>query len=217
MRNILKSGSLSASTFLRLSGAIAAAVSIPHATAAIVYDEAGSGDLSNSGLTPTLISVAEGENQVFGTTGTGAAGPDRDYFTFTVPAGLELVAVAVLPGTTTAGVSFFGVESGSQVTVPPNAGSAAGLLGWHHYTPADGNIINELSIPAAGSSGFTPPLGAGSYAFWVQELSPGTYNYGFDFQLLPAAVPESGPGLLGCAAAAGLVFAVARTRKTRAC
>ncbi len=168
-----------------------------------IYDESTSGDLSNSGLNPTLLTVGAGDNDVFGTTGRGANGVDRDYFTFTVPNGLAVTAIVVLPGTATGDdVSFIGVQSGSQVTLPGNAPSAEGLLGWKHYTAGNGNIINDLSIAAQGSKGFTPPLGPGSYAFWVQELSPGRYNYGFDFELEPfaAAVPDSGPGAIGLAA-----------------
>ena len=41
----------------------------PQAFAAVSYDEAVSGDLSNSGLSPTVVSVSQGQNQVFGSTG----------------------------------------------------------------------------------------------------------------------------------------------------
>jgi hypothetical protein len=198
---------------LGFCGAIVLAGSLHSALGATVYDESVSGDLSNSGLTPTLITLSAGENDVFGTTGRQGA-VDRDYFTFTVPSGFELAAIDVLPVTTTAGVSFIGVQSGTQVTLPVTATSAAGLLGWHLYAPLDGNIIGALGIPANGSSGFTPPLGAGDYAFWVQEFSAGTYNYGFDFHLV--SVPESGPGLALCAACFTLMLTFATIRRNEA-
>ena len=175
----------------------------PQAFAAVSYDEGVSGDLSNSGLSPTVVSVGEGQNQVFGTTGRASGVVDRDYLSFTIPAGLQLTSLVVLPGTTAANLSFLGMESGSQVTLPSNAASAAGLLGWTHYSPSSGNVLPDMGIPAAGSTGFTPPLPAGTYSFWVQELSTGTYNYGFDFGLEAVPnqrVPDAGPGLLGCAA-----------------
>jgi hypothetical protein len=203
----------SACSALGFCGAIVLAGSLHSALGATVYNESVSGDLSNSGLTPTLITVSAGENDVFGTTGRQGA-VDRDYFTFTVPSGFELAAIDVLPGTTTAGVSFIGVQSGAQVTLPVNAANAAGLLGWHLYAPLDGNILGAMGIPAAGSSGFTPPLGAGDYAFWVQEFSAGTFNYGFDFQLV--SVPESGPGLPMCAACFALMLTFATTRRNEA-
>lgn len=181
----------------------------PPALGALSYDESISGDLSNSGLSPTLVSVAEGQNQVFGTTGRGTGGVDRDYFTFTVPTGLQITSIVVLPGTTTGdSLAFIGVQSGNQVTLPPNATEASGLLGWKHYNAANGNILSDLSIPAQGSTGFVPPLGAGTFAFWVQEFSAGTFSYGFDFSLEPApvvSVPDSGPGLLGCTAIVALI------------
>ena len=37
-----------------------------------VYNEGVSGDLSNSGLTPTLITVSLGQNDIFGSTGKNA-------------------------------------------------------------------------------------------------------------------------------------------------
>jgi hypothetical protein len=186
----------------------------PQAFAAVSYDEAVSGDLSNSGLSPTVVSVSQGQTQVFGSTGRQSGVVDRDYFSFTIPAGQQLTSIVVLPGTTAANLSFLGMESGSQVTLPSNAASAAGLLGWTHYSPASGNVLPDMGVPAAGSAGFTPPLPAGTYSFWVQELSTGTYNYGFDFGLEPvpvSGVPDTGPGLLGCTAA-GALLALGRLR-----
>jgi hypothetical protein len=155
------------------------------------YFESVSGDLSNSGLAPTLLTVSLGSNDVFGTTGKDAATGtvDRDYFTFTVPQGLELTAITVLPGTTTLGTlgeSFIGIESGSLVTVLPTATTAAGLLGWDHYGTDDiGVNILPLMGMGAGATDFTGPLPAGQYSFWVQEASVGSVNYGFDFTITP--------------------------------
>jgi hypothetical protein len=110
-----------------------AAIGAGTARGGVIYDESVSGDLSNSGLTPTLVSVALGSNELFGTTGKNASGViDRDYFTFTVPVGMELSAVTVLPGTQTLGTlgdSFIGLQAGPQVTVLTSATTAAGLLG----------------------------------------------------------------------------------------
>jgi len=101
---------------------------------AIAYDESVSGDLSNSGLTPTVVVLSAGSNQVLGTTGQSGGPTDRDYFTVTVPSGLELASLFVLSGTEVGGsVSFIGLQAGTQVTVSPNASNAVGLLGWAHY------------------------------------------------------------------------------------
>jgi hypothetical protein len=184
---------------------------------AVMYNESVSGDLSNSGLTPSALTVASGSNQVLGTTGAGAAGVDRDYFTFTVPAGLQLASITLLPGTSVGGAfSFIGMEAGNQVTLATNVAVANGLLGWDHYSAAEinTNILATMAVPANGSSGFTPPLGAGSYAFWIQDFNAGPLAYGFDFNITAAAaVPEPAVGWL---LLAGLAFVgVVMDRKFR--
>jgi hypothetical protein len=173
----------------------------------VIYDESVSGDLSNSGLTPTLLTVSLGSNEVLGTTGKDAVTGiiDRDYFTFTVPDGLELAGITLLPGTQTLGKlgeSFIGLEAGPEVTVATSATTAAGLLGWYHYGASDiGNdILPPMGSAGLGSTGFTPPLPAGTYSFWVQEASVGTVNYGLDFIIAtpePAYWPILLPALLG--------------------
>jgi hypothetical protein len=166
-----------------------------YATAAYgdtIYNESVSGDLSSSGLTPTLLTVSLGPNDLFGTTGKTGTVVDRDYFTFTVPQGLELTALTVLPGTQTLGTlgaSFIGMESGPEVTVSTAATDATGLLGWFHYDTGDigVNILPLMGTSGLGSTGFTAPLPAGTYSFWVQEASAGTVPYGLEFTV---ATPE---------------------------
>ena len=125
-----------------------------------VYNESASPDLSNNGLAPTQLMVSLGLNDLFGTTGKTGTVIDRDYFTFTVPQGLELTAITVLPGTGTLGAldeSFIGIESGPQVTVSTAATDATGLLGWDHYGVED--ITDGTNIlPLMGSSGLGPPV-----------------------------------------------------------
>lgn len=176
-----------------------------------VYDESVSGDLSNDGLLPTAIGVGLGSNQIFGTTGRGAA-LDRDYLTFTIPSGMLLSAIMVLPGTQTGGaLSFIGLQKGSQLTLPTNPPDATGLLGWWHYSVSDINtdILDDMSVPAFGSTGFTPPLQAGAYALWIQDFNPGAVNYGFDLQVVPT--PEASTFGLLLAPLAG--FAVVLSRR----
>jgi hypothetical protein len=158
-----------------------------------IYNESISGDVSNSGLTPTLLPVSLGSNDVFGTTGKNATtGVDRDYFTFTIPQGQYLTAITVLPGTQTLGPlgdSFIGIESGPEVTVSTAATTATGLLGWFHYDTGDigANILPLMGTSGLGSTGFTAPLPAGTYSFWVQEGNVGTVPYGLEFTV---ATPE---------------------------
>lgn len=176
-----------------LSLALLACGITTHGRAATVYRETISGDLSNSGLTPTVLPVSLGSNQIFGTTGRTTA-TDRDYFTISVPTGMQISQIVELAGTTVGdAVSFFGVQIGSQVTLPTSAATADGLLGWSHYGPvsADTDIMPELRVASLGSTGFTGALPAGNYAFWIQDFGAGTFSYAFDIRLTAAtAAPE---------------------------
>jgi hypothetical protein len=184
-----------------------------NARAGIVYDEAVSGDFSGDGLVPTSVALEPGSNQILGVTGRAGFDPDRDYFTVTIPDGYEIVALLELAGTTVSdAVSFFGIQAGTQVTVPPFAGDATGLLGWAHYQAAlvDTDILPAVGAGGAGATGFVPPLPAGDYAFWIQDTGNANPNYGFD---IVVALPEPGVAaalLLACTALAG-----ARASRTR--
>lgn len=115
---------------------------------------------------------------------------DRDYFTFTLGPNQFLTAIDVLPGTVPIGLSFIGLQTGNQVTVSPAGPTAAGLLGWTHYSLGDvgTDILDNMSVPANGSTGFAGALGPGTYAVWAQEASPGIEPYSFNFVV--SLVPE---------------------------
>ncbi len=180
---------------------------ISGAQAATAWDEAASGDLSNVGTAPTAVSLVLGSNLVSGSTGRSMAGVvDRDYFTFTVASGFQLDAINLLAGTTIigpSGLGFIAVQAGPQMTVDPNSGSPAGLLGWYHYTEIDigGDILPNTGL-GGGAIGFEGPLPAGSYTFWVQETAMGVANYRLDFNV--SAVPEPSSMLFMLAGLAGL-------------
>src|SRR6185295_13858912 len=105
------------------------------------------------GLFPTSVPVGAGSNIISGTTGSNTAPNVRDYFTISIPANLRLISLIELAGTEAGNVGFLGLQSGSQVTLPTNASTAAGLLGWVHYGPAasDLDILPTMAIPANGS------------------------------------------------------------------
>jgi hypothetical protein len=175
------------------------------APAALVHDEAADGDLSGDGLVPTAIAVAPGANTVAGSVGAG----DRDYFTISVPAGVSLGALFVQPGTTVRGAaSFIAIQAGAQVTAPPDTPTAAGLLGWYLYGPADigTDILPLMGAAGNGAAGFAAPLAAGEYAFWVQELGQRS-TYRFDLVLTPVPEPSAARLLaVGAALLAGASF-----------
>lgn len=95
----------------RLTATFILSAMLPLAHASSAYSESVSGDLSNSGSSPTFLAMSAGSNTVRGNTGASAPGlVDRDYFTFTVPAGFLLTTVTVLTGTSVGNnQSFIGV------------------------------------------------------------------------------------------------------------
>src|SRR5207302_3789970 len=48
---------------------------------------------------------------------------------------------------------------------------------------------------APGTTGFTPPLAAGTYTFLIQQGDPSTTGYRFNMTVRPVQVPEPGSSL----------------------
>ena len=153
------------------------------------YSEKRSGDLSNSGATPTPVKVKLGDNVISGKYGVKNGVTDRDYFTIKVPTGLQLSAITLEPETKVGiNVSFIGVQKGKAVTVPPVGGSPEDLLGWTHYgTDDEGTDILPAIGQGTGAKGFVPPLGPGNYSFWVQETATCDCQYRFTFHVTGTA------------------------------
>src|SRR5262245_9190569 len=150
------------------------------------WDESIDGDLSNNRFVPTTLTLTPGSNPIQGSFGA----PDVDYVTLIVPPGYSLSAIVTGvhtgPGLSR---SFIGVQAGAQMTVPPNAPNAVGLLGWTHFSGADGvDLLPAMGIPNAGSTGFTPPLPNGTYTFWINETLTGS-SFTFDFDFRTQEVP----------------------------
>lgn len=157
------------------------------------YSEKKSGDLSDNGLKPDVVKLKLGDNVISGkygakTTDTGNV-VDRDYFTVKIPEGQQLAAIILEPETQVGfNVSFIGVQAGNQLTEPPVGADPANLLGWTHYgTDDEGTDILPAIGQGAGAQGFTPPLGAGQYSFWVQETGVCKCQYRFTFVVTSSA------------------------------
>ena len=149
------------------------------------YTEKKLGDLSNDGLAPTAVKLKPGPNVIAGKYGSANGVTDRDYFTVKIPAGQTLDSIILEPETVVgANLSFIGVQAGKKVTVPPIGGTPNDLLGYTHYGTADeGTDILPAMGSGFGAIGFTPPLGAGTYTFWVQELAACQCQYRFTFNV----------------------------------
>jgi hypothetical protein len=172
---------------------LAASAALAGGAMAAGYKESVSGDLSNNRSAPTGVALKTGLNEISGNFGARRSGgqliTDRDYFRISIPQGKALTAIFVGPPTSIGGsASFIGIQSGPQITVPPNGGSPADLLGWSHFTTADEgtDILPQIGM-GEGAIGFAPPLGPGVYSFWVQETSICNCSYQFGFQVRAVA------------------------------
>jgi hypothetical protein len=179
-------------------------------------------DLSSNHLAPTVVPVDSGSNVVMGTMGFTGPVLDRDFFSITVPADLQLAALVLGPNTMIGGGgSFIGMQAGASISVDPdNVASGAALLGWHLYTSADIGT-NILGLMGAGRDkiGFSGPLPAGTYSFWIQELTPPfpgepfpPFPYELDLQITQVPEPGAYALMLG---GLGLVGFMARRRAAR--
>jgi hypothetical protein len=184
-------------TTLALAAMLLGAAAPTHAI--VAWDETTQGDLSSNGLAPTVLTIDAGINTVLGSVGNSGAGVDRDYFSFSVPAGWQLSSMILRPETNISGsASFLAIQAGPQVTVSPSGAGAAALLGYVLYgtDQIGNNLLQDMALPGG-------VLGSGTYSVWVQELG-GLSPYGLD--LIVAEVPEPGSaalllaGLLGAAA-----------------
>ncbi|MEO0987050.1 MAG: PEP-CTERM sorting domain-containing protein [Cyanobacteria bacterium J06639_14] len=106
--------------------------------AAILWNEATNGDLSDDGLAPTQLGeLLLGSNSLTATFNAGTEDPDPDYFTFVVPEGSVLTGIELLSWETEPtfeDIAFFAVQSGPvfDFVVPEDRSNANGLLGWSH-------------------------------------------------------------------------------------
>jgi hypothetical protein len=150
---------------------------------ASTYDEAVDGDLSDSRQAPTLFGLSLGSNELVATTGDG----DIDILTIDVPDGRVLSQLFLRSFTVLDfdNLAFVGLQSGSVFSVDPNIAGAGPLLGWMHFTDNEvGADILPFIGRGFGSMGFTPPLAAGPYSFFLQQTGTAV-RYRMDFVLAP--------------------------------
>ncbi|MAJ47579.1 MAG: hypothetical protein CBC35_10000 [Planctomycetes bacterium TMED75] len=189
-----------------LSLLAACAVCGASASADLMWDEAIDGDLSSDYLNPTqLFTKGVNNHVIFTTIGAAENGgdQDREYFTFEVAQGYELVSI-VLDGFETdpeTNLGFIGIANGSVFPTPPGAPDPTQLLGYYLLGVSDvGSDILQAMGQGGGSQGFSGPLGAGSYTFWAQETGPSTDNW--DLNFIVTEVPA--PGALALLGLGGL-------------
>lgn len=174
--------------------------------ASVLYNEALSGDFSNSGTAPTVLpELPEGGCWVAGTMGQDAEGAlDPDFFIFTVPSGLVLFGLTMdefVPATGDTGAlgSFVALAIGSSIATDYPLNHLSNAL-----VNEPGDVLGVLSQGAmfGGAPPFATPLPAGTYTLWFQETAD-QVRYQFSFMTTP--VPEPSAAALGLMTAAGLL------------
>ena len=141
--------------------------------------------------------LSQGSNSLIATSQIG----DREFVALTIPAGLQLSSLIQVSYVGDDGVAFAGVQAGPQLTVDPDGFDPTGLLGWTHFGPfnfPDGSDILPSMGTGFGADGFTPPLPAGTYTFWLQQAGDVPTTYELNFVVTPA------PGTLAILSISGL-------------
>ncbi len=168
-------------------------------------------DFSDNRLAPNAFVLDPGINIISASVGFHPdESVDRDYFSLTVPSGYVLSSLVLRAGTVVGGgASFVGVQAGPAMTVDPLSGSPEGLLGWAHYGSAllGTDILGFMGF-GPGSTGFTPPLAAGTYTFWVQDYSAALIPYVYELSVTP--VPE--PDVVWLLLAGGMLLGLSRRK-----
>ena len=162
-------------------------LSAGNVSALSVWDEGLNGDLSTDPLTPTTISFSAGDNEIIGS--VQSPGDTRDYFTFTLLAGQQLVGIHLLnytdlntsaPGNR----GFHAIIAGATSFVPSGA-TADNFLGGNHLDATNDDLLSNLAISPLAGDGFSTPLGAGIYTYLVQQTGPQLTGYEINFQVVP--------------------------------
>lgn len=174
------------------------------ARAQVIYNEFVQGDISDDRFSPTALVLSEGSNILLGFM-AGAQGPtvDLDYFSITIPAGLQLDQIILTEYFSQDPVAFLAIQPGPIFPNDPLTVEPGDLMGWTHLEVGQVGL-DVLAVMGTQGQGFIPPLPAGVYTFWAQQLGEPT-DYTLDFVVTPA--PGSA-ALLG----AGGVFARRRRR-----
>ena len=167
------------------TAAIAASLAGGSASGDATYDEASSGDLSNSATAPTPIALDGDTLTVSGSVQSGSAGDTRDYFTFTVGPDQTLVEmnlVTYVDGDTgQTGYRGYVMIGSGATSVVPSFNTRGQFLGGYHLTrsvfPAGSNMFTLMSTGSSGGTGFSLPLGPGDYTVNVQQTGPQNNAY----------------------------------------
>ena len=151
------------------------------------HDEAMDGDLSNDPAAPTPLKFSAGTNTVTGTVTTTAPADTRDFITFTIAphhhlTNLRLARYRDLPSGVPGNRGYHALNAGPTSLVPGAANVASFLGGDHVDGVAEGtDLLPALADGMPAGTGFTAPLGPGTYSYVFQQTGPQTSGYTLEF------------------------------------
>jgi hypothetical protein len=153
--------------------------------AAADWDEGVDGDLSDDPDAPTVLAFSVGANSV---TGDMVSPSDtRDFLTFTIAPGQQLTALLLQQyqdlDTGGPGDRGFHAINDGPTSFVPGPDTAGLFLGGAHLDPAPAgtDLLVVLGAAPQAGTGFTPPLGPGTYSYVVQQTGTEFTGYSLDF------------------------------------
>jgi hypothetical protein len=162
-------------------GFLLIALAVP-VNAAVIHNEAVNGDLSTDPNAPTALAFPVGSSTVTGITGNTTGAVDRDYITFTIPAGSTLVGLNLL-ALSPNNIAFTSFNAGATSFVPSAATAASFLAGIHINAVQIGTNLMPLFVSdsVTGNSLSSPDLGPGTYCFLIQQTNAILQSYSLEF------------------------------------
>jgi len=153
------------------------------APAAVIHDESVDGDLGTDPLAPTALAFTVGGNTILGTV-NGTPPADRDYITFTVPAGHAVTGLNLLAYAPD-NLGFVAFNAGNTSFIPSGATDAFFLAGIHIGAAEVGLDLMPLFVSSAVTTNSlpSPELGPGTYCFLIQQTSQVLQSYSLEFVL----------------------------------
>ena len=187
------------------------------------WDESSDGDLSTDPAAPTPVVLVPGTNTILGS--VVSPGDTRDYITFTIPPGQSLTALRQrayvdIPGGFGANRGYNALNSGSTSLVPDNMNGAS-FLGGNHVDPlpAGSDMLPGLAAATLAGTGFSLPLGPGTYCYLIQQTGPEQNGYELEFEIEAVTIPAMPLGgllALGAVLVALAAWSLARRQPARA-
>jgi len=162
--------------------------SCPTVTETLAYDELIDGDLSTDRENPTVRALAAGANSV--ALMTGGEGDRQDYLTVQLEPCMTLDSVFVQSYEGSGGdeIGALILQRGNTLTVDPTQAfnSIDQLLGFTLFGTANvGLDVLAMAGQGEGAEGFTTPLPADNYTFWLNQTGPqATYELIFNVSLV---------------------------------